>query len=94
MTQVFAVLIGKDQWYVQYGVNKAPDNKCPISSVPKTTDQENNKDIPEQHKPAANFTAAKWDVKIVPEPGWKGNVPASPKFGNVPREVRIGKVSL
>ncbi len=42
--------------------------------------------------PAPTLAPSQGNIQVIPEPGGKRNVPSSPEFSNVPREVGKGKV--
>jgi hypothetical protein len=71
----------------------SPNDECPVCTMPKTTDQEDNECV------ADNFclcstTATKRNVYIVTEPSSQRYVPVPPELSNVATEIWIVEVAF
>src|SRR6266404_1674049 len=73
-------------------VQRSPDNKSPVCAMPKTAYEKNNENIRPRSKPTASI-AAQGNIKVFPEPGREGNMPALPELLDIRGEIGKGKIS-
>ena len=85
---IFAVAVHDQERHEINGIQRTPGNKGPVGPMPETAYQENNKGVPDPF-PYASLASAQRNVQVISKPGGKGNVPPSPKLGNVSRKIRI-----
>ena len=64
-----------------------PGDKSPVSPMPETAEEEDNKRVANNLCLGAAATA-EWDIHIIPEPSGQRNVPTSPKLRDVAAEIR------
>jgi hypothetical protein len=69
----------------------SPYHKGPVGPMPDTAQQKYEKDGTTPSGQAGPV-AAQRNVQIIPEPGGQGNMPAGPKFTNIPGKVREVKI--
>ena len=70
----------------------SPGNESPIRAMPETTQEENNKSVPDDLC-LRNTAAAQGDVDVVAKPCRERDVPSSPKLGDVAAEIRHVEVT-
>ena len=61
--------------------------------MPKATYNKNNEGIT-HFQPGSSTTPAKWDIEIISKPGGQRNMPTTPEFGHISREIRESEVLL
>ena len=66
---------------------RTPNDERPIRAMPKTTQQKDDKSVPNDFR-FAYSAATQWDIHIIPEPCRQRDVPPAPKLGNVAAEIR------
>ena len=86
-----SVLSQQEKGQVVTCIQCSPNNECPVGTVPKSADDENNEHVPDAH-PCTGPAAAEGNIEIVAKPGREGDMPAPPEFGNIPGEVGEGEV--
>ena len=64
-----------------------PGYKSPVSPVPETTQEENDKRVADNLRFRAS-AATQGDIDIIPEPGRQRNMPTTPEFSDIPAEIR------
>ena len=77
--------------YKKASVIKSPTNKCPISAVPKATDEEHDERVAQLLCTRAT-TAAEWEINIIAKPRHQRDVPTLPKVTDIARKVRVTEV--
>ena len=72
-------------------VIKPPTNKCPISAVPKATDEKHEERVAQLLCTRAT-TATEWEINIIAKPRHQRDVPTLPKVADIARKVRITEI--
>ena len=75
----------------QQAVDRAPDDECPVSTVPQARQREHNHHV-QRCAPLAAARAAQREIDIVTEPRHQRDVPPLPQFLHVAREERVVEV--
>ena len=68
-----------------------PEDKSPISTVPKPAENEDDQDINPPARRIHSFST-QGHIKIISKPGGEGNVPTSPEIRDGAGEIREVKV--
>ena len=68
-----------------------PNEKSPSRAMPETAEAEGDKKV-SVGDAGRDTRSAEGDVKIIPQPGRKRNVPALPELANAGRFIRMIKV--
>lgn len=66
-TDVLSVYPQNVQWNEVYGIQEAPKKEGPIGSMPNSTYQKNDEDIPDVYDFSA-LASSQWDVYIIFKP--------------------------
>ena len=89
---IFSVALGQEQGQEPTSVQETPNDEVPACTMPKSTDQKDDKCVANRFS-KAHFGAAQWDVEVVLEPRGERDVPTAPKFGDIAREIREAKIA-
>jgi hypothetical protein len=88
---MLSVSILQHEGYIVQAMQQSPHQERPICTVPEAADRKGHQDIANS---ALGVCAAspKWDIEVVAEPRRKRNMPPTPEFSDIAREVWISKI--
>ena len=72
-------------------MHAAPDNECPVGTMPDATHQESHEDIPIISGFAATV-ATHWDIDVLGKPSGQRDMPTLPKVGDANGKIRSSEV--